>query len=184
MIEMIKSYTDYIERYMLSSLKAPGEHHFVAAYLLPRLFSINKLVPDYINPDGTKGITGDIVYFKNGKHQLGIEVKYKTIRFTKNEFNSWIVREDSSKHPEIFISIGTTGIIILSWREFREAYLSSVKISVPRPITEGYGPLKSVNALFQSGNGRKGYLPKGGNQSEAQDYENKFLQLLRESVNR
>ena len=113
---MITTYTDYINRFILNKgsngVKSPGEHHFVAAYLVPKLFGINQLVPDYINPDGTKGIMGDIVYFKNGNHHLGIEVKFETICLTKNEFNSWIVNEDTSQHPEIFIGIGTSGIIV------------------------------------------------------------------------
>jgi len=134
---MIDSYTEYIERFMLpvgvKSLKAPGEHHFVATYLLPRLFNINQIVPDYINPDGTKEITGDIVYFKNGYHHLGIEVKYDKIHLTKKEFNNWVANEDASKHPELFIGIGTVGIIILSWQRFREVYLSAIKMEVVHP---------------------------------------------------
>lgn len=184
---MITSYTEYIDRFLLhkglNGAKSPGEHHFVATYLTPKLFSINQLVPDYINPDGTKGITGDIVYFKNGSHHLGIEVKLGTVRLTKNEFNSWIVNEDTSKHPEIFIGIGTAGIIILFWHEFRETYLASAGITMPQPITKGYGPQKTVNTLFHAGGG-KGYLPKGGSESEAQKYESEFEQLLREAVNR
>ncbi|MCK4830313.1 hypothetical protein KA005_82105 [bacterium] len=184
---MITTYTDYIDRFLLheglKGAKSPGEHHFVAAYLMPKLFSINQLVPDYINPDGTKGIIGDIVYFKEGSHHLGIEVKFGTVRLTKNEFNSWIVNEDASKHPEIFIGIGTAGIIILSWHEFREAYLASVGITMPQPISKGYGPQKTVNALYHAGGGN-GYLPKGGSELEAQKYESEFLQLLRDAVNR
>ena len=183
---MINSYTEYINRFLLHKglcgAKSPGEHHFVAVYLLPRLFNINQLVPDYINPDGTKEITGDIVYFNNGRHHLGIEVKFGTVRLTKNEFNRWVVTEDKSMHPEIFIGIGTNGIIILSWHEFREAYLASVGITKPQPISSGYGPQKSVNSLFQESHG-KGYLPRGRNEIEAQEYENIFLQLLREIVN-
>jgi len=183
---MINSYTEYINRFLLHKglcgAKSPGEHHFVAVYLLPRLFNINQLVPDYINPDGTKEITGDIVYFNNGRHHLGIEVKFGTVRLTKNEFNRWVVTEDKSEHPEIFIGIGTNGIIILSWHEFREAYLASVGITDPQPISSGYGPQKSVNSLFQENHG-KGYLPRGRNETEAQEYENIFLQLLRETVN-
>jgi len=183
---MITTYTDYINRFILNKgsngVKSPGEHHFVAAYLVPKLFGINQLVPDYINPDGTKGIMGDIVYFKNGNHHLGIEVKFETIRLTKSEFNSWIVNEDTSQHPEIFIGIGTSGIIILSWHEFRKAYISSVGIAIPQPINKGYGPRKAVNVLFHQGEGKKGYLPKGGSESEAQKYESDFLQLLRNTV--
>lgn len=184
---MIATYSDYINRFLihkgLNGAKSPGEHHFVATYLMPKLFEINKLVPDYINPDGTKGITGDIVYFVNGIHHLGIEVKFGTIRLTKNEFNSWVVNEDTSSHPEVFIGIGTDGIVILSWHDFRRAYISAAGIIKLRPITKGYGPQKSVNVLYHAGNG-KGYLPRGGNKLDSQKNELQFLQLLREAVNR
>ncbi len=184
---MIATYTDYIDRFFLNKglngAKSPGEHHFVAIYLLPRLFEINQLIPDYVNPDGTKDITGDVVYFENGVHHFGIEVKYGIIRLTKNEFNSWIVNKDTSKHPEIFIGIGTAGIIILSWYEFRESYLSAAGITIPKTITRGYGPQKSVNVLYDAGKG-DGYLPKGNNQSEAQENESKFVKLLRDAISR
>ena len=88
---MISTYTNYIDRYMINSglngATSPGEHHFVSAYLIPKLFAINGIVPDYINPDGTKKIIGDVVYFRDGAHHFGIEVKFQTIRLTKNEFN-------------------------------------------------------------------------------------------------
>ena len=52
---MVPSYCDYIRDYVhskgSSSLPTPGEHHFVSAYLVPKLFAINGKVPDYINPD-------------------------------------------------------------------------------------------------------------------------------------
>ena len=60
----------------LANRPCPGEHHFVSAYLVPKLFSINQRIPDYINPDGTKGIIGDIVYYQDHEHQFGIEVKF------------------------------------------------------------------------------------------------------------
>jgi hypothetical protein len=182
---MITTYSDYIDRFLLpkglNGAKSPGEHHFVAAYLLPRLFVINQIVPDYINPDGTKGITGDIVYFRNDVHYLGIEVKFGTVRLTKNEFNSWIVNEDTNQHPQIFIGIGTDGIIILSWHKFREAYLTLSGITNPQPILNGYGPQKEVNVLFKSGND-EGYLRRGLNKSEAEKLESEFVQLLEKSV--
>ncbi|MBU1863913.1 MAG: hypothetical protein KKH94_09645 [Candidatus Omnitrophica bacterium] len=182
-MQMINSYTEYIEQFLLcKGITPPGEHHFVATYLLPRLFEINQLVPDYINPDGTKAIIGDIVYFKNGNHYLGIEVKFGTIRLTRNEFNNWVVNEDTARHPKVFIGIGTVGLIILSWREFRKAYFASAGIKMPRPISEGYGPQKTVNSFFLAGRG-KGYFPRGRNESESQEYESKFLKLLREAVN-
>ena len=182
---MIANYSEYIDRFLfakgLKGAKSPGEHHFVAAYLLPKLFEINSIVPDYINPDGTKGITGDIVYFEEGRHSLGIEVKFGSIRLTKNEFNSWIVNEDTSQHPDIFIGIGTKGIIVLPWHEFREAYLSTAEIKEPTAIQQGYGPQKSVDVLFAAGKGT-GYFPRSADNSEAQVNETRFVSRLQALV--
>ncbi|RKZ57142.1 MAG: hypothetical protein DRQ44_16085, partial [Gammaproteobacteria bacterium] len=102
---MINTYSEYINRYItnrgLNGTKTPGEHHFVSACLIPKLFAINGIVPDYINPDGTKAIIGDVVYYRNGAHHFGIEVKFETIRLTKNEYNNWIVNEETSEHPNL-----------------------------------------------------------------------------------
>ena len=185
---MINTYSEYINRYItnrgLNGAKTPGEHHFVSAYLIPKLFAINGVVPDYINPDGTKGIIGDVVYYRDGSHHYGIEVKYETIRLTKNEFNSWIVNEETSDHPNLFIGIGTEGIIILSWHDFRNAYIASTNITDLAPIVSGYGPQKSVNTLYNAGNGITGYLPKADNETESNQYESQFIQLLQDAINR
>ncbi|MBK9595448.1 MAG: hypothetical protein IPO57_08850 [Rhodocyclales bacterium] len=102
---MLNTYSEYIDRYLsksgLSKRPCPGEHHFVSAYLVPRLFKLNQRVPDYINPDGTKGIIGDIVYYKDHEHQFGIEAKLSTIRLTRGEFNEWVVTTDPSRWPHI-----------------------------------------------------------------------------------
>lgn len=131
----------------------PGEHHFVAAYLAPKLFSMNKKVPCYINPDGTKGIRGDIVYYENNQHKLGIEAKLGKIHLTPNEFNQWIVSSDESKWPEIFAGIGETGIVIAPWGEFRETYIKTVrkrrKNWVPIKIEKNYGPIRSVDQILK-----------------------------------
>ena len=75
---MILSYSEYIRLYIhrlnKSSPPAPGEHHFVSAYLVPKLYSINGKVPDYINPDGTKSILGYVVYYQDGQHHFGIHL--------------------------------------------------------------------------------------------------------------
>ena len=52
----------------------PGEHHFVAVYLLPKF---NK-IPDFLNPDGTKGKCGDIVFEKDTQHYHEHLQKYIT----------------------------------------------------------------------------------------------------------
>ena len=106
---MINSYVEYIDRYLalqgLAGLKEPGEHHFVSVYLVPKLYSIAKIVPDYVNPDGTKSILGDVVYYRDGKHAIGIEVKLGTIRLTAKEFNNWILNPNISEQPNILFQL-------------------------------------------------------------------------------
>ena len=135
---MISSYAEYIERFAkregLAEKVAPGEHHFVAVYLLPKLYSINGTIPDYVNPDGTKRILGDIVYFKDGAHFLGIEVKVETIRLTANEFNNWILETDAEKHPNVFVGVGTKGLVLQSWRRFNKwGQINGDRINGDRP---------------------------------------------------
>ena len=153
---MLNTYSEYIDLFLskkgLKHRPCPGEHHFVSAYLVPKLFSINRRVPDYINPDGTKGIIGDIVYYQDHEHHFGIEVKLGTVRLTKGEFNAWIVNTDTDKWPHLFIGIGTNGIALCSWGEFRDSYISSIQEKDPNwePVilTDGYGPMKSMNVLL------------------------------------
>lgn len=183
---MIDTYSDYIDFFLtkqgLKSRPCPGEHHFVSAYLIPRLFSINRRVPDYINPDGTKGIVGDIVYYKDHKYQFAIEVKLGTIRLTKGEFNEWIVNTDETKWPHMFIGIGTDGIAMCSWKEFREVYIESVKEKnknwKPETLDNGYGPMKSINIFISKISPNRRYLP-GENSEDAERKEDAFLNSLR-----
>jgi len=161
------------------------EHHFVSTYLVPRLFEINRRVPDYINPDGTKGIIGDVVYYKDHEHQFGIEVKLETIRLTKIEFNEWIVNNDSSKWPHSFIGIGMSGIGLCSWAEFRAAYIASLKESdknwSPKTIPNGYGPMKSINILFHKFPAGT-FFKKATGHKEAVELESSFIQALRNEI--
>jgi len=152
---MISTYSEYIERYVLRSGRSaplPGEHHFVAAYLVPRLFTVYDVVPDYINPDGTKSVTGDVVYRHGSADQVSIEVKLETIRLTKNEFNSGIVHSVASKRPSLFLGVGSKGLVLTTWANFSEMYVSSVRQSrpawIPAEIESGYGPQKQVDAVF------------------------------------
>lgn len=187
---MIQTYSDYIKHFMtstgLAQRSCPGEHHFVSAYFVPRLYEINSRIPDYINPDGTKGIIGDVVYYRDHEHQFGIEVKLGTIRLTKNEFNTWIVFEDHAEWPHIFLGIGTDGIGICPWEHFRMAYIRSVQAKdadwQTQAIESGYGPMKSVNTLLP-------YLDEQyvfsycENAVEAANLESAFIAALRSEVN-
>lgn len=164
----------------------PGEHHFVSVYLVPRLYELNRLVPDYVNPDGTKGIVGDVVYFKDGSHKLGIEVKLRTIRLTKTEFNNWIVAENESGWPDVFLGIGSKGVMVLTWTEFRDSYVRMVRAGnsawSPTAITDGYGPEKLVNDLFPPYE-HPSYFPKSTDSKQATELESRFLEALRRAIN-
>jgi hypothetical protein len=152
---VISTYADYIRRFVprtrLKGSYMPGEHHFVAVYLLPKLLRLYPEVPDYVNPDGTKNIIGDIVYYKDGKHHFGIEAKLATIRLTAGEFNAWIRMEDRTKHPNVFLAVGTEGLVLQTWSRFRDVYMELAKNEGRMPrhrLTSGtYGPQLSVNKL-------------------------------------
>ncbi len=156
---MIETYSSYIDTYLVQpgreNRPVPGEHHFVSAYLVPRIFEIRGKVPEYINPDGTKSIVGDVVYYDAGKHQHGLEVKLGTVRLTSGEFNSWIVSMKTSGWPDSFIGIGHKGITVCSWREFRRAYIALVRSKkgnekwTPQELEpKKYGPIRQVDGLL------------------------------------
>jgi hypothetical protein len=152
---MIPSYSSYIRHFIFNRKSkkrpVPGEHHFVAAYLVPKLYSLHKTVPDYVNPDGTKGIFGDVVYFRDNKHHFGIEVKLDVIRLTKGEFNKWIVSPTGKRRPNIFLGVGRNGIALTTWQAFRRAYIAANRKRTPKwkaiRIEKGYGPMKNVDLL-------------------------------------
>jgi hypothetical protein len=154
---MVPTYSDYIRRYIhrksTSSPPSPGEHHFVATYLLPKLYEINGLIPDYVNPDGMKSIIGDVVYYQDEQHHFGIEVKLGTVRLTRREFNDWIVSEDPTGWPSLFLGVGRKGIALSTWSDFRTSYTASVVAKNPgwvaSVIRDGYGPMKGVDELAE-----------------------------------
>ena len=184
--DMISTYSHYITQFIcpkgLRSMKLPGEHHFVAAYLVPMLFRLNGRIRDYIDPDGTKGIFGDVVYYEDEKHHLGIEVKLKTIRLTSGEFNSWIFATDQSKWPQIFIGVGLKGICVTGWASFRTAYIKLIQSKdrhwmAAQILTRGYGPLKSVDALFSTLEEAE-FFPYTAIEEEARGNEREFQKAM------
>jgi len=187
---MIPSYSYYIENFVRGRGKqnppAPGEHHFVAAYLVPKLYSIEAAVPDFINPDGTKAILGDVVYYKDGKHHFGIEAKLGTIRLTKREFNKWIVAVNGDFWPNLFIGVGKNGIAIAAWDDFRRGYIAAVQAKdsdwSPVEIDGGYGPMKSVD-LLRSHLPPAAWFPFAGqNNDDAKELDARFTDALRRSI--
>ena len=118
------SITDYKKRYY-DTFK-PGEHHFCSIYLLNKF---NRL-PDYINPDGTKKVPGDIVFYGRSKdndsikknNKFSIEVKYGEIFFTKTQFKMWF--DDKKDTPDFLIALTDNYLFIIEWNIFQEIYLA------------------------------------------------------------
>jgi hypothetical protein len=132
---MIQTYSNYIQKYTLETggMHSPGEHHFVATYLVPMLHKIPFLgVPDYVNPDGMKGIPGDIVYYdRNSKTpwrmKLRIEVKIGSLKFSRTEYNEWMTDEATANaRPQVFIGISNQGLLIGDWDAFADRFKSVV----------------------------------------------------------
>ena len=144
-----------------SGLKIPGEHHFVATYLLPVLFSFSHVVPDFVNPDGMKQLPGDILYYKNDKCILSFEVKLCKINFTKFQYTNWIHPKLNSPCPHYLIALNSSGLIICSWKNFSKMYTDKIKTlkkinDISQYKIGTYSPIYSVdqmmNDLNQLGN--------------------------------
>ena len=182
---MVPTYSEYIASYLPArkgcARPIPGEHHFVCAYLVPKLFKLNGIVPDYINPDGTKSILGDVVYYRNDRHHCGIEIKLESIDLTKKEFNNWIARHDPEDSPNLFLGICRSGIAISTWSAFRTAYISAVKSKnqgwEPISITERYGPSKRLDQIFEH-MPHNSVFPFARVKEEGLCWEEKFTRVL------
>jgi len=157
---MIPSYSAYISRYLLPRKERrqpnPGEQHFVAISLLPRLFALHGIVPDYVNPDGGKAVLGDVVYYRDYAHHFGIEIKIEKLLFTVGEFNNGIVSQNRNRRPDRFLGVHRLGIVLLSWSEFRKLYFKTVRkvcgAKAVKTLTTGiekdYGPAPSIGSLW------------------------------------
>ena len=128
--------TYYKKRFYNTTLN-PGEHHFCSIYLLNKF---NRL-PDYINPDGTKKVPGDIVFYRRSgpsidvstisspgyndsiknNDRFAIEVKYGEIFFTKTQFNMWFV--DNTDKPDFLIALTDNYLFIIEWDIFQKIYI-------------------------------------------------------------
>ena len=120
MIRKNLTIAEYKNNYFNSKNCIPGEHHFVAVYLLPKF----QFIPDFLNPDGTKDICGDIV-FKNKDDIFSIEVKIgnPSICFSKKEKNSWFV-EKEKLHPNYLIILTRNYLFIIKWQQFFDSFSS------------------------------------------------------------
>jgi hypothetical protein len=155
---LIPSYGEYVNKYVLQAAvrgkgAVPGEHHFVALYLVPRLTGFSFLgVPHFVNPDGMKASAGDVVFCsyvpeKNICYvpttRLKIEVKLEnpregSIELTRLQYYHWIRQErrpeDRGKpnlsaqpeQPDLFVGVSEHGVVVLPWAVFRDTFIKEV----------------------------------------------------------
>ena len=141
---MINSISLYINNYIVPfpNNDLPGEHHFVALYLVPKIYKLLNKIPNWVNPDGMKRKPGDIIY-----DDLSIEVKYLKINLTKTQYNEWII--GNKKKPNILIALGRKTICIINWERFVKYYQYILKTKNKKivPYKSGYTPLINTDIL-------------------------------------
>lgn len=180
---MLKTFSEYIQNYI--GKPCPGEHHFVCAYLVPRLFQLSNRVPDNINPDGMKKAVGDVFYCDNGgNYTFGIEVKVNKIHLTRNEYNKWVVSRRKQNKPHLFIGICDKGICLCSWANFCTEYIGVIKGTrgerwCPEITEERYGPTTKVSRIFDRLETLTSAFPTEQTSREAAEREKQFIVALR-----
>jgi hypothetical protein len=146
---MINTLEEYVTKYInpYKNEYFPGEHHFVALYLAPKLFKLGNIIPDYINPDGMKRLPGDLIYSKDLIHKLAIEVKFFKINFTKTQCNDWLNFENGTV-PNYIVALGKKYLLIQNWFKFVNNYkgiiLKTKGIHINK-IESGYTPTINVD---------------------------------------
>ena len=78
------------------------------------------MIPEYINPDGTKDVIGDLFYKEK---DVSIEIKYMKIKFTEKQINNWIKGNDKTIHPKYIIGINENRLFLQNFEEFRKNYI-------------------------------------------------------------
>ena len=132
------SIQEYKTNYLDIKKAIPGEHHFVAVYLLQYFNNI----PDYVNPDGTKTFCGDIGFYNNSR-LFSIEVKIgkKSFKFSKNENNNWFVNK-TKPFPNYLIAITLNYLFIIEWDIFSTIFIS---LKHPTIIVDGHRNSSSIS---------------------------------------
>ncbi|MBR4248199.1 MAG: hypothetical protein IKQ13_14565 [Treponema sp.] len=127
------SLSEYKKLYFDTKKCIPGEHHFVAVYLLSKF----NRIPDYLNPDGMKDKCGDIV-FENKTKQFSIEVKIgkTSFCFSKNETNSWFTDDKTEPFPNYLIALTQNYLFIIEWKKFSDLF---VRLKKPKMILSKSG---------------------------------------------
>lgn len=207
---MVETYSDYIRDFITAysgkKSSPPGEHHFVALYLLPRFqdaafFAFAKEA-EYINPDGTKKVEwqnetycvpGDLVFLVQGKF-LGIEVKLsfaKTPKFrpTKEQYHKWI-RDSKAPKPKVLVFVCPKGILLFLWSDFAEVYKATIypkglpdrleKVAEQKD-EEKYALPIGWEDLLKSGRGKK-FTFEANDITEKKRLEIHFIAVLRQML--
>ncbi len=100
----------------------PGEHHFVAVYLLNKF----DMIPDYLNPDGMKGALPGDIGFRKGNKTLSIEVKLgkkncmSSISFTASQYEKWFIK--SEEVPDYLIVLIKNSFFVINFNKFIAVY--------------------------------------------------------------
>ena len=129
---------EYKQKYFDNNICPPGEHHFVAVYLLNKF----KRIPDYINPDGMKGKCGDVI-FENKDKSFCIEVKIgkTSFSFSKSENNSWFVYKKST-FPSYLIALTNNYLFIIKWNDFSDVF---IRLKNPQIINSKSGNSRRIS---------------------------------------
>lgn len=122
----------YVEEYFNGD-NVPGEHHFVAVYLLNKINEI----PDYVNPDGMKGSLSGDIGFKRGENLLfSIEVKLgkknnkSSISFTASQYEKWFIKSEDNDIPNYLIVLLKNSFFIIKFPLFVEKYKGIYKSEI------------------------------------------------------
>lgn len=122
----------YVEEYFNGD-NVPGEHHFVAVYLLNKINEI----PDYVNPDGMKGSLSGDIGFKRGENLLfSIEVKLgkknnkSSISFTASQYEKWFIKSEDKGIPNYLIVLIADSFFIINFPLFVEKYKGRYKSEI------------------------------------------------------
>lgn len=116
--------SEYKKRYFDPKKCIPGEHHFVAVYLLNKF----NRIPDYLNPDGMKGSLSGDIGFERGNNTFSIEIKLgkknsmSSISFTASQYEKWFIESEDKDIPNYLMVLVKDSFFIIKFPLFVEKY--------------------------------------------------------------
>ena len=130
------NYGEYVQTYRDYN---PGEHHLVAVYLAPLIHKISSRYPIYINPDGMKEQSGDLIY-AHGDSRISIEVKLEKLCLTSTQCQS-------DYRPGQLLYFDRNGIWLSDWDSFYQEYIAirDRRIREDGSKFRRYGPTVSID---------------------------------------